>query len=167
MSDAVRIREARPGDGPALLGLIRALADYEKLEPPDEAARARLLHDLFGPSPRLFALVAESGDRLVGYALWLHTYSSFLARPTLYLEDLFVLPEERRGGVGRAFMQALARLAMRDGAGRMEWTVLRWNELALDFYARLGARRLDDWVTLRLDAEGIRAAGGPLPGGTK
>jgi GNAT superfamily N-acetyltransferase len=147
------IRRARASDAPVFLELVDALADYERLDRPSGAARERLVRDAFGDHPRIDVLLAEDGGRAVGYAIVLETYSSFLALPTLYLEDLFVIPDERGRGWGRTFFRALAEEALRRGCGRMEWVVLDWNRLAIDFYERLGARRLEDWHTYRLTAE--------------
>ena len=156
----LRVRQAVPADGPALLELVTALADYEKLPPPDAQARERLLRDGFGPAPRFQLLFGELDGRPVAYALYFFTYSSFLARPTLYLEDLFVLPDARRHGVGGAMLRALAEAALTADCGRMEWAALTWNRLAIDFYERLGAKSLEEWRTFRLDGTGIAAMAG-------
>ncbi|MFN2431542.1 MAG: N-acetyltransferase family protein [Gemmatimonadota bacterium] len=148
----LRLRRAQLADGPALLRLVDALAEYERLAPPDAAARARLLRDAFHDPPRIEVHLAELDGTAVGYALSFETYSSFLALPTLFLEDLFVLPEHRGRGIGRALFLLLAEDARRRGCGRMEWSVLTWNEPALGFYDRLGARRMEEWVTYRLTA---------------
>ena len=152
-----RVRAAGPGDAELVLSLIDALADYENLPRPDAAARARLLEDGFGSTPRYHALIAEGGDppAPVGYALYFETYSSFLARPTLYLEDLFIMPDARRGGHGLALFRALARVARSRGCARMEWSVLKWNRLAIDFYDHLGAAPLAKWQPYRLEGEAL------------
>ena len=152
-----RVRAAGPGDAELVLSLIDALADYENLPRPDAAARARLLEDGFGSTPRYHALIAEGGDppAPVGYALYFETYSSFLARPTLYLEDLFIMPDARRGGHGLALFRALARVARSRGCARMEWSVLKWNRLAIDFYDHLGAAPLAEWQPYRLEGEAL------------
>lgn len=153
----VRIRPATLDDGETFLALVDALADYEKLDRPSPEARRRLLADGFGDGPRRFQpYLAFDGERAVAYAITLETYSSFLALPTLYLEDLFVLPDARRLGIGRAFFRFLAGEAARRGCGRMEWVVLDWNQLAIDFYEKLGARRLTEWYTYRLTADEFR-----------
>ena len=157
-----RVRAAGPGDADLVLSLIDALADYEKLPRPDAAARARLREDGFGSAPRYHALIAEGGDppAPVGYALYFETYSSFLARPTLFLEDLFIIPDARRGGHGLALFRALARVARSRGCARMEWSVLKWNRLAIDFYDHLGAAPLAEWQPYRLEGEALdRVAG--------
>jgi GNAT superfamily N-acetyltransferase len=143
----LRIRSYRPRDARALTDLVRALARYEKLKPLTAAAARRLAADA---GRRFKVLLAEAEGRPVGYAIHFLTYSSFLARPTLYLEDLFVLPEYRRGGIGKAFFKVLLREARREGCGRMEWAVLDWNAPAHRFYRKLGARPLSDWITYRL-----------------
>jgi GNAT superfamily N-acetyltransferase len=156
MSDALRIRPAAAADAEVFLSLVDALADYERLDRPTPEARERLLRDGFGPEPRFRAFLAEQDGRAVAYAITFETYSSFLALPTLYLEDLFVLPEARRGGVGGAMFRFLAEEALRRGCGRMEWVVLDWNRMAIDFYDRLGARHLSEWYTYRLTADQLR-----------
>jgi GNAT superfamily N-acetyltransferase len=158
------IRAVARGDEPAFLGLVAALADYEKLERPTPEARERLVRDGFGERPLFHAYLAELDGRAVGYAIAFFTYSSFLARPTLYLEDLFVLPGARRHGIGRAVFRFLAREAVRRECGRMEWVVLDWNRPAIDFYERLGARRLTEWYTYRLAGDELRAMAAPAEG---
>lgn len=143
----MKIRPYARGDAKVLTSLIRALARYEKLKPPDAAASRRLIADIGG---RIRVLMAEVDGVCVGYAIYLFTYSSFLARPTLYLEDIFVLPEHRRIGIGGRFFEALLREARREKCGRMEWVVLDWNAPAHRFYRKLGAKPLDDWNTYRL-----------------
>jgi GNAT superfamily N-acetyltransferase len=154
------IRSATAHDGDTFLSLVDALADYEKLDRPTPEARQRLLADAFGERQRISVFLAEREGRAVAYAIVLETYSSFLALPTLYLEDLFVLPDERRGGIGRAMITVLAEEALRRGCGRMEWVVLDWNQLAIDFYDKLGARRLSEWFTYRLTADQLREMAG-------
>jgi GNAT superfamily N-acetyltransferase len=153
VSAAPTVRRAAAADAGAFLSLVDALADYEKLDRPLPDARERLLRDAFGPSPRIDVWMVEREGRAIGYAITLETYSSFLALPTLYLEDLFVVPEARGAGAGRAVFRHLAAEALRRGCGRMEWAVLDWNELAIGFYERLGGRRLTDWQTYRLTAD--------------
>lgn len=147
---SVVIRRAVPSDGGALLQLIEELAGYERLAPPDEDARARLLRDMFSTPPRLDAYLARLDGVPVGYALVFETYSSFLALPTLYLEDIFILPEHRRGGIGLRFFRMLVAEAHRRGCGRMEWAVLDWNQPAINFYRKIGAREMKEWKTFRL-----------------
>jgi GNAT superfamily N-acetyltransferase len=144
------VRKANPDDAPVILALVDALADYEKLDPPDGAAKSRLIADIFSPRPRLDAYLAEYQGKAVGYAFVLETYSSFLALPSLYLEDLFVMPEYRSKKVGSSLFKAMVGEAHRRGCGRMEWAVLDWNQLAIDFYQRFGARHMKDWHPYRL-----------------
>lgn len=152
------IRPATAHDGPALVALVRALAEYERIPGPDDAAAERLMADVL--TGRHFdLLLAESDGRVAGYALFFFTYSTFLARPSLYLEDLFVLPTYWRCGIGTAFMRRLATLAVERGCGRFEWTVLDWNHRAQDFYASMGARLLPDWRICRLEGEALEALG--------
>jgi GNAT superfamily N-acetyltransferase len=143
----MEIRPYEEKDAKDLIFLIRALAKYEKLTPPSPAAARRLIADV---GRRIRVLMAETDGRPVGYAIYLFTYSSFLARPTLYLEDVFVLPEHRRGGIGGRFFEALLQAARREKCGRMEWVVLDWNTPAHRFYRKLGAKPLDNWVTYRM-----------------
>lgn len=173
-SSRATVRALRPENGhdlDALFGLIDALAHYERLSPPDAGARERLAGDARMSPPRFRGLVAELDARVVGYALFFETYSTFLARPTLYLEDLFVLPDVRGQGVGGALFRACAAEAARRGCGRMEWQVLAWNDLAIGFYHDLGAQPLHaDWRVYRLEGaqlERLASAGesvGPSPG---
>lgn len=144
------IRKATPADAEAVLSLVDALADYEKLKRPDADARKRLVSDMFSERPRIEAFLAEHDGKSVGYAFVFETYSSFLALPTLYLEDLFVLPEYRSKKIGYALFTAMVAEAHRRGCGRMEWTVLDWNQLAIDFYKKLGATHMKEWHLYRL-----------------
>lgn len=153
----IAVRKALGEDAPRVLELVDALADYERLPRPDAGARERLLRDGFGPTLRFDLLVGERDGMLVGYALFFETYSSFLARPTLYLEDLFVHPDHRKCGLGLALFRAVASEAARRECGRMEWAVLTWNRLAIDFYERLGAVALEDWRTFRLTGDALGA----------
>jgi GNAT superfamily N-acetyltransferase len=146
----ITVRKATLSDSEAILDLVRGLAEYEKLSPPDAAAQKRLIRDMFSDPPRISALLAEADGAPVGYAFYFFTYSSFLALPTLYLEDLFVLPDYRKKRAGLTLFQALVIEAVRLGCGRMEWTVLDWNALAIDFYRRLGAKHMKEWHLYRL-----------------
>lgn len=149
-NDSPAVRKARPTDASTLLSLVDALAAYEKLSPPDDMAKSRLIHDMFGERPRIEAFIGEWDGRGVGYAFVFETYSSFLALPTLYLEDLFVLPEFRNRKVGHALFMAMVAEASSRGCGRMEWAVLDWNQLAIDFYDRMGATHMKQWHLYRL-----------------
>lgn len=151
------IRRAERADAAGLLKLIVALAEFEKLTPPDAAAQARIIEDGFGERPRFetwLAFVAGVSEP-VGYAVFFETYSTFLARPTLYLEDIFVLPEYRGNGIGSALLHHCIRLAHERGCGRMEWTVLDWNTKAQRVYEKLGGRKLAEWFLYRLDRADI------------
>jgi GNAT superfamily N-acetyltransferase len=150
LASMLTVRLAAPADGQAFVSLVGALATFEKLPGPDPAAEARLLEDAFGPRPRFELHVAELGGRVVAYAVTFPTYSTFLARPTLFLEDLFVHPDARRQGVARALMARLTERARELGCGRFEWFVLDWNTDAQTFYDGLGARRLDSWRLCRV-----------------
>lgn len=146
-SSMPRVRSFCKKDSAEFIGLVRALARYEKLTPPTSAAAKRLIEDI---GRRVRVLVAESSGKCVGYAIYFFSYSSFLAKPTLYLEDLFILPEHRKRGIGEKIFQGLRRQARRQGCGRMEWIVLNWNKPAINFYAKLGAKPLNGWTFYRL-----------------
>jgi GNAT superfamily N-acetyltransferase len=148
---SVSIRPITRRDGKAFLALIDALADYEKLPRPRAAAKRRLVRDCTGAGKRFEALIARSGPVAVGYAVFFETYSTFLARPTLYLEDLFVLPAHRGFGTGLRLFRAVLSEAKRRGCGRMDWTVLDWNTGAASFYKRLGAMKMKEWELFRLE----------------
>ncbi len=153
------LREARRGDVPAIVGLIEELALYER-QPEDCHADPSLLErHLFGPKPFAEAIVAEAGDELIGFALFFHNYSTWLTRPGLYLEDLYVKPERRGLGAGKALLARLAAIAVERGCGRMEWSVLTWNEPAIGFYEALGAVSMDGWRTYRLTGDALEALG--------
>ena len=147
---SIEIRRAAREDADALIELICALAHYEKLDPPDAAARERLVDHGWGPQRRFEAWLATVDGRAVGYAILFETYSTFLARPTLYLEDIFILPAYRRIGVGSRLFRRVAQLAVERGCGRMEWVCLDWNDPGNEFYKRIGARHMTEWQTYRL-----------------
>lgn len=140
---------------------MRKLAEFEKLAPPDAAALRRYAKHGFGGKRYFRILVAEEGGGkrgqtpFLGYAFYFFTYSTFLAKPTLYLEDLFVLPEHRKRGIGAALLRALARIAVAEGCGRMEWVVLDWNRNAMRFYRGLGAKELAEWRLFRMQGKKI------------
>ncbi len=146
----LQIRRAEASDADTLFDLVAALAEFERLPPPDADARARLREHGWGERPRFEAWLAVLDGHAVGYLILLHTYSTFLARPTLYMEDVFVLPEYRKQGIGRALFEHAVRLAGERGCGRMEWCCLDWNVAAQRFYEASGARRLSEWVYYRL-----------------
>ncbi|HVX93338.1 MAG TPA: GNAT family N-acetyltransferase [Polyangia bacterium] len=146
----MNIRPAKPGDEHALFELISALARFEHLEHQLSGSPAELARDLFGPRPAAEALLAEEGGRAVGYALFFTTYSTFLTRPGLWLEDLFVLESHRRRGIGKALLEETRRVAAERGAGRLEWSVLDWNANAITFYERFGATVMPDWRICRV-----------------
>ncbi|MEY4406157.1 MAG: hypothetical protein RL345_623 [Chloroflexota bacterium] len=157
-SPNVIIRQMLPEDGLAFVGLIDALADYENLDRPDPDAKARLLADAFSERPRFEVRLAEVDGVVAGYAFFFMTYSSFLAKPLLYLEDIFVLTEHRGVGAGKALFDACVTEARARGCGRMEWRVLTWNEPAIAFYRRRGAQNLEEWHTFRLDGAALSGA---------
>jgi GNAT superfamily N-acetyltransferase len=144
------IRPATPADTSTIAGLIRALAEYERLAHALELDETRLHEHLFGPRPFAEVLLAEEAGEIVGFALFFSTYSTFVGKPSLYLEDLFVRPEFRGRGHGKQLLAALARLALERGCGRLDWCVLDWNEPSITFYRSLGAVPMDDWTTYRL-----------------
>ena len=162
---SIRIQPATEADVPLILRLIGALADYERLTHQVVATEAALRETLFGDTPAAEVVIAYIDDVPVGFALWFYNYSTFLARPGLYLEDLFVLPEWRGHGVGRQLLTHLARVAVERGCGRMEWSVLDWNESAIGFYRKLGATVMEDWRICRLTGETLAALGGKAAGG--
>ncbi len=152
-----QIRAATRDDVPVIASFIGQLADYERMRDQVEATETTLAETLFGASPAAEVIIAALAGRDVGFALFFATYSTFLARPGIHLEDLFVVPEARGAGVGKALLAHLASIADARGCGRLEWAVLTWNEPAIRFYRGLGAFPLDEWQTYRLDREGIRA----------
>ena len=149
------VRRGRREDSAGFLRLLLALAEFERLEPPSPAGQKRIISDIFEKKRLNLFVVSEQG-KLVGYALYFFTYSSFLARPTLYLEDLFVLEEHRKRGLGFALFFRCIEEAIRQDCGRMEWAVLGWNKKAIGFYEKLGARRLDEWHFYRLTRHELR-----------
>jgi GNAT superfamily N-acetyltransferase len=155
----ISTRPATPADVPAILGFIRALADYEKLTHQCIATEQMLNDHLFAPRPAAEVLIGELDGRPVGFALFFPNFSTFLARPGIYLEDLFVLPAARGRGVGKALLTAVARLAVRRDAGRLEWAVLDWNAPAIGFYNSVGAVPMDEWTTMRVTGEALDRLG--------
>jgi GNAT superfamily N-acetyltransferase len=153
------IRPAERADVPLIAELIRGLARFEKLEHEVSMTEERLAENLFGRHRYAETLLAEEEGVPVGFALFFHNFSTFLAQPGIYLEDLFVVPQQRGHGVGRALLKELARLAVERGCGRLEWSVLDWNREAIGFYERLGAKPNSEWTVYRLAGEALSALG--------
>ena len=151
-----RIEPAREQDVPLILRLIKGLAEYEKLAHEVTATEDGLRATLFGPNPSAEVVLAYAEREAVGFALFFHNYSTFLGKRGLYLEDLFVLPEWRGHGVGRALLTHLAKIAAERNCGRFEWAVLDWNEPAITFYKNLGARPMHEWTVFRVAGDDLR-----------
>ncbi|WP_067900743.1 GNAT family N-acetyltransferase [Nocardia vaccinii] len=151
------IRRATPEDVPALVGLVYALAEYEKSRPECTLTGEQLHTSLFGPDPKVFAHVAQrdSGGEVLGCAIWFLNYSTWTGTHGIYLEDLFVEPEARGLGLGKALLAALAREAVANGYRRVDWSVLDWNTPSIEFYEALGARAQDEWTGYRLTGEAL------------
>src|SRR5437764_3705368 len=149
------IHPARVEDVPLILELIRELATYERAPEEVAATEGQLVTVLFGEKPVAEVLLAFEGKSPVGFAVFFHNFSTWLGRPGLYLEDLFVKPENRGKGYGRALLVELAKIARERNCGRMEWAVLDWNEPAIKFYRSLGAKPMDEWTVFRLTRQGI------------
>jgi GNAT superfamily N-acetyltransferase len=152
---SVTVRVATLADAPLILSFIRELADYERLLHEVEATEADIRRDLFGENPRSFCEIAEHEGRPVGFALWFYNYSTFRGRAGIYLEDLFVRPEARGEGAGKALLAKLAKRCVDADLGRLEWAVLNWNTPSIEFYDSLGASKKDDWTVRRLDGEAL------------
>jgi len=157
----VRIESATPEDVPVIWALIKELAEFERLEDQFIATEAALQAQLFGERPSAEVLMARLGGESVGFALFFHSFSTFRAQPGIYLEDLFVRPAHRGRGYGKALLSAVARIAVERGCGRFEWSVLDWNQRAIDFYKSLGAAPLNDWTTFRMSDEALTKLGTP------
>jgi GNAT superfamily N-acetyltransferase len=153
------ISAVRPSDLPQLLELIRELARFEQLEHEVEATVESLNESFFGSRAAVGGLLARRGEELAGYALYFFTFSSFVGRRGIWLEDLYVRPGFRKQGLGRRLIEEVARIGVEQHCGRFEWTALNWNNNALDFYKRLGVQELKEWVLLRLNQEGLRRLG--------
>jgi GNAT superfamily N-acetyltransferase len=151
------LRPATPADVPTILACIRALAEYERLADECVATEPLLHESLFGERPAAEVVLAYDGEAIAGYALWFRSYSTFLARPGIYLEDLFVYPAFRGRGLGRRLLAHLAAIAVDRGYGRVDWAVLDWNVNAMRFYRSLGALPIDDWTICRLSGDAIPA----------
>lgn len=154
MSD-IQIQAATEADVPLILQLIKELAEYERLAGEVVATESMIRESFFGAAPHAKAVIARIGGDAVGLAIWFSTYSTFLSKPGIYLEDLFVLPDWRGKGVGRALLRHLARIAVEQGCGRIEWSVLNWNETAIRFYRNIGARAMNEWTVYRLTGDAI------------
>jgi GNAT superfamily N-acetyltransferase len=151
-----RLAAATRSDVPLILRLIRSLAEYEKMADEAVATEVDLERALFGSPPAAEVIIAYAGDEPAGFALYFQSFSTFLGRPGLYLEDIFVKPEWRRQGLGRMLLSRLARIAVDRGYGRMEWSVLNWNETALRVYRTAGAKPMSDWTVYRLTGSALR-----------
>src|SRR5579872_823112 len=157
---AITIREATAADVSQILAFIRALAEYEREPDAVLATEADLMRDGFGPNPFYFCLIAQSDGSPAGFALYFYNYSTWLGRPGLYLEDLFVKPEFRGHGIGKALLQRCAQIAVEENCCRFQWQVLDWNQPAIDFYHRMGARMMKEWLTMRAEGDEIRRVAG-------
>jgi GNAT superfamily N-acetyltransferase len=164
---ALVIRPATPADIPRILALIRALAVYEREPDAVTATEDGLLRDGFGPNPYFQCLMAETNGKSAGFALYFFNYSTWMGRPGIYLEDLFVEPEFRGLGIGKALLKRVAEVAVEKGFARMQWEVLDWNTPAIDFYRAMGAEFLDEWRNVRVSGEALKrlaaGAGEELP----
>jgi GNAT superfamily N-acetyltransferase len=160
----VRIASATERDVPLILKLIRGLAEYEELSGEVTATEETLRESLFGAAPGAEVLIAYAGEDPVGFAVFFGSYSTFLGRRGLHLEDLFVLPQWRGRGFGRRLLARVARIAVERGCGRLEWAVLDWNEPAMEFYRRLGARAMNEWTVCRLTGDALERMADPGPG---
>jgi GNAT superfamily N-acetyltransferase len=152
---SVNVRVASPADIPLILDFIRKLAEYERLLHEVECSEADIRRDLFGENPRAFCDIAEVGGRPVGFALWFYSYSTFRGRAGIYLEDLFVKPEARGLGAGKALLRRLAQRCVEADLGRLEWSVLDWNAPSIAFYDSLGAMRKEGWTVRRLYGDSL------------
>ena len=164
MSDVITIRPAEEHEVPLVLAFIRELAEYERLSDQVVATEEGLRRALFGPRPYAEVVFACLGGEPVGFALFFHNFSTFLGKPGVYLEDLYVRPAARGRGVGRRLLEWLAGVAVERGCGRLEWAVLDWNEPAIAFYRKLGARLLDDWRIFRLTGPALERLAGRASG---
>lgn len=153
------IRSAVKADAAQIIAFVEALADYEKLRHEARATVADIERDLFGPAPKVFCEMAELDGRPVGFALWFYTYSTFQGRHGIWLEDLFVVPEARGIGAGKALLQSLAQRCVRENLGRYEWWVLDWNEPSIRFYQAQGGVLQDEWTKVRIDGAALEKLG--------
>ena len=151
------LREATPSDVPDVVRLVRGLAEYERLLHEAVATETDFHTALFGPQPRAYATLAIANDRAVGLALWYYTFSTFTGRPDMFLEDLFVEPAWRGRRIGRALLRHLAQRAIAERCRRIDWRVLNWNQPSIDFYERIGARKMQDWHVRQLGGAALKA----------
>lgn len=149
------IRAATPQDVRLMLDFIRGLAEYERAPEAAVATEADLLRDGFGANPKFRCVIAEWNGEPAGFAFYFYNYSTWRGRPGLYLEDLFVWPHLRGKGIGKALLVHLAQIAVRENCGRFEWAVLDWNQPAIDFYESLGAKKMKEWIVMRVEGEAI------------
>ena len=152
---AIRIRDAKEGDERLILAFIRELAEYERLLHEVNAHEEAIAAALFVANPRVFCAIAEADGAQAGFALWFYNFSTFLAKPGLYLEDLYVRPQFRGRGLGRALLAYLAKRAIAEGCGRFEWSVLNWNEPSIAFYRSLGATPMSEWTVFRFAGDSL------------
>uniref|UniRef100_UPI004047D7EB GNAT family N-acetyltransferase n=1 Tax=Rheinheimera sp. TaxID=1869214 RepID=UPI004047D7EB len=157
MMEQITLRLATEQDVPTILAFINGLAEYEKLADQVVATEQQLRTTLFGDKPYAEVVLAEYGQHAAGFALFFHNYSTFLAKPGIYLEDLFVLPEYRGKGIGKVLLSYLAKLAVQRDCGRLEWSVLDWNQPAIDFYQAQGATMMHDWRINRVTGDALKA----------
>ena len=159
MNAHISVRPAVPADVPLILRMIRALADYERLGDQVVGTEDRLGELLFGAHPAAEVVLAYDDEEPVGFAVFFQTFSTFLVRPGMYLEDLFVVPDRRGRGIGRRLFSHVARMAVERQCGRMEWSVLDWNAPAIGFYKKMGAQPMDEWTVFRLTGGALENAG--------
>jgi len=155
MTGGIRIRPARPGDEALVLSFIRELAEYEKLQHEVVATEAAVAAALFGVRPRAYCDLAYADREPAGFALWFYNFSTFLAKPGIYLEDLFVRPQFRGRGIGKALLASLAQRAIEQDCRRLEWWVLDWNTPSIEFYKSLGAQPMDEWTVFRVAGDAL------------
>ena len=160
----MQLRSATRDDSALILSLIRELAEFEGLLHEVAADEATLAEHLFGAHPRAEVLIAEENGQTAGFALYFHNFSTFLGKPGLYLEDLYIRPAFRGRGYGRSIMQQLARIAVERGCGRFEWWVLDWNHPAIEFYRSLGAQPMNDWTVQRVSGDALKSLADDPPG---
>jgi GNAT superfamily N-acetyltransferase len=157
---SVLVRDATPDDAALILKFIADLAEYERLSHEAVATEQDIRRELFGAAPKVFCQIAEDGGEPAGFALWFYTFSTFLGRHGIWLEDLFVDPARRGRGVGKALLVDLAQRCVREGLGRFEWAVLDWNQPSIDFYRSQGAIFMDDWRRCRVSGDALKKLGG-------